>query len=73
MTVFLSAPELVALTEYQRPADQMRWLRANKWPFEVSRKGTPKVLKAEMLRRMMGGEEQRRKWQPSFDQFNKTG
>lgn len=70
--MFLSTKELAALTDYQRPADQMRWLKAHKWPFAVSRKGTPKVLKAEMLRRMMGGQEVKHKWQPSFDQFNKA-
>lgn len=43
--MFLSPDELVELTEYKRPCDQIRWLKSNAYIFEISGKGHPKVLR----------------------------
>lgn len=45
MTAFLDAAELVTLTGYKRPADQIRWLLRNHIPHNVNRLGRPVVLR----------------------------
>jgi hypothetical protein len=41
---FLSQDDLIELTDYQRPADQRRWLESRGIPFWTGASGRPKVL-----------------------------
>lgn len=50
----LTPDELRELTGYKRGADQMRWLRDNRWPFVVGGDGLPKVLRAVVETRLGG-------------------
>lgn len=52
MSIFASESVLRDLTEYERPKDQIKWLRLNCYPFAVSRAGKPKVLMAEIHARL---------------------
>lgn len=42
--MFLTHEQLVDLTDYKRPFEQIKWLRENGYPFEVGSSGRPKVL-----------------------------
>lgn len=42
--MLLTPEELADLTEYKRPADQIKWLREKGIPFFIGSKGNPKVL-----------------------------
>jgi len=42
--MFLTPDQLVKLTDYKRPSDQIRWLQENGYPFEIGSSGRPKVL-----------------------------
>lgn len=55
--MFLSPDELKDLTGYKLRACQRRWLADHGWKFEVDRRGFPKVLRAELERRMLGGPD----------------
>jgi hypothetical protein len=44
--MFLDRAELIDLTERKTNQGQMKWLRANCWPFAVGANGRPKVLRA---------------------------
>lgn len=52
-TLFLTPDELADLTDYQpnQTACHIRWLDRNKYPFELSRLGRPKVLRAYVEKR----------------------
>ena len=41
--IFLTRDELRELSGYKRRTDQARWLRENKYPFELDKDGNPKV------------------------------
>ena len=43
--IYLEHAELVYLTGYKRPADQIRWLKRNGVPYIVNRLGRPVVRK----------------------------
>lgn len=43
--IYLEHAELVHLTGYKRPADQIRWLKRNGVPHIVNRLGRPVVRK----------------------------
>lgn len=51
-TTFLTTEEVQELTDYCRPKDQRKWLIDNSWPFELSSKGAPKVLRQYMEKRL---------------------
>jgi hypothetical protein len=53
--MLLTPDELHELTDCARKGDQIEWLRARSWVFEVSDTGRPKVDKAEYERHMIGG------------------
>lgn len=57
MTTFLSTVELKELTGFCQKAKQAAWLRAGKWPFEVSGDGRILVLRAYYLDRLNGRQE----------------
>jgi hypothetical protein len=61
MSPFLSPAELVQITGLTQHAAQIRWLRdpARAWKFEISATGRPVVLRAEMERHMLGGQQKR--------------
>ena len=46
MPYLLTDEEIAALTGYQRPADQRRWLAAHGWTFVLGGDGRPKVARA---------------------------
>lgn len=48
--MFASEDAIRTLTGYKRPADQIRWLRANGYRFRLSRAGRPVVLESEIER-----------------------
>jgi hypothetical protein len=43
--IFLDQSELLVLTGYKRPADQIRWLEEKGYPFTVNSRGRPVVRK----------------------------
>jgi hypothetical protein len=53
--LFLTAADLIALTGYQRPSAQVRWLKRHGWRFTVNALGQPVIAVAEFNRRMVGG------------------
>lgn len=55
--LFLTDDELKALTHAVRSPTQIEWLRNNRWLFEISRTGKPRVARAYLERRMVGGEQ----------------
>ena len=55
--LFLTDAELRALTDAVRSPTQIEWLRANNWLFEISRNGKPRVARAYLERRMVGGDQ----------------
>lgn len=50
--MFIEAADLAELTGYVVPAYQCRWLDRHGYPFELSRAGKPKVLKAYVEKRL---------------------
>lgn len=57
--MLLTPKELHDLTGYARRSAQLRWLTDHGWKFEVDRYGVPKVLRAEMERKMLGTTQPR--------------
>lgn len=55
--LFLTDDELQDLTGAMRSPSQIEWLRANRWLFEISRGGKPRVARAYFERRMVGGDQ----------------
>lgn len=55
--LFLTDDELQELTGAMRSPVQIEWLRANRWLFEISRAGKPRVARAYFERRMVGGDQ----------------
>lgn len=53
-TLFVSPAEVEELTGYKTRARQRHWLVEHGWKHEVDRRGFPKVLRAELERRMLG-------------------
>lgn len=52
--ILLKPEEVAELTGYTYPAYQLRWLRDNRWAFEVGGDGRPKVLRSYAIRRLGG-------------------
>lgn len=54
--MFLNDDELYDLTEYKpsRPDKQIEFLREHGYPFEISSKGRPKVLRSYVEKRLGG-------------------
>jgi hypothetical protein len=50
--MFLSKDHLFELTGYQRRPQQIAWLRANGYPFEIGADGRPRVLTATVLAKL---------------------
>lgn len=51
----LTPDQILEVTGYKRPADQMRWLRDHGWIFTLNAAGRPVVSRAYAERRL-GGE-----------------
>lgn len=56
--LFLTKDELADLTDCKRKSDQIRWLKARRYPFEVGDKGNPKVLRSVVFDRMQAKSAQ---------------
>lgn len=52
--MFLTPADLQALTGYRRAHEQIKWLRARHWVYELGGDGRPRLLWA-YVNRMMGG------------------
>ena len=50
--MLLTPDEIIDLTDYQRPADQIRWLSSHGWHYEVGASGRPKVSRQYAETRM---------------------
>lgn len=50
--LFLSPDELRELTDLRFAKAQMRWLDRNKYPYEVSAAGKPKVLRSFLVEKL---------------------
>jgi hypothetical protein len=50
----LSPDELIELTDYKRPKEQIAWLLKHGWLFEIGGSGRPKVSRAEFERHLVG-------------------
>lgn len=58
---FLTPGEVQTLTGRVRRSDQVRWLQDRGWPHEVNAGGRPIILRAELERRLMGGDAPRKR------------
>lgn len=70
--MFLDGSELQVLTGYQRPADQIKWLAAKGWKFEVSAVGRPVVLRAFAQVKMGQVSEDPPAWTPNLAALRKA-
>lgn len=50
--MFMTKEQLHELTGYQKRPNQIGWLRANGYPFEVGADGRPRVLTATVLAKL---------------------
>lgn len=50
--LFLTDEELQELTDCPRKREQIEWLKARRYPFEVTAKGRPVVLRSVVLDRL---------------------
>lgn len=57
--MFLTPPEIMELTGYVQRSAQVRWFQNHGWKFELNAGGMPKVLRAEMEKRMLSSEGRR--------------
>jgi hypothetical protein len=65
--LFLTSDELRELTDLRVAKAQMRWLDKNKYPYEVSAAGKPKVLRSLVLDRLQNISSYTQKTEPNFD------
>lgn len=54
MSLFLTPADLRDLTGYQRAHDQIRWLRARAYIFELGGDGRPRLLRSYVEQRLGG-------------------
>ena len=65
--IFLSSQELTDLTDLKIPKAQMRWLDKNKYPYEISASGKPKVLRSFLFNRLQSISNDLQISEPNFD------
>lgn len=65
--LFLTSDELRELTDLRFPKAQMRWLDKNKYPYEVSAAGKPKVLRSLVFDRLQNISSYTSKSEPNYD------
>ena len=65
--LFLSADELRELTDLKIAKAQIRWLDKNKYPYEISAAGKPKVLRSLLIDRLQNVSTFSPKTEPNFD------
>ena len=65
--IFLSSQELKDLTDLKIPKAQMRWLDKNKYPYEISAAGKPKVLRSFLFNRLQSISNNSKISEPNFD------
>ena len=65
--LFLSADELRELTDLKIAKAQRRWLDKNKYPYEISAAGKPKVLRSLLIDRLQNVSTFSPKTEPNFD------
>lgn len=65
--LFLSADELRELTDLKIAKAQIRWLNKNKYPYEISAAGKPKVLRSLLIDRLQNVSTFSSKTEPNFD------
>lgn len=71
-TTFLTDVELAELTECTQSAAQRRWLDGNHWPYELSARGRPRVLRKFMEKKLGLAEQlQKRGSQPDRSALEK--
>jgi hypothetical protein len=65
--LFLSAHELMDLTDLKIPSAQIRWLQRHSYPYEVGASGKPKVLRSLVLSRLQSISISIQTNEPNFD------
>lgn len=70
--MFLSEDDLKSLTGYVRPAEQVRWLRANGVSFKLDRWRRPRVLTSE-IERALSADTNSVADEPNWDAMRKAG
>ena len=65
--IFLSSQELTELTDLKIPKAQMRWLDKNRYPYEISAAGKPKVLRSFLFNRLQNISTKSQVSEPNFD------
>lgn len=65
--MFLTPSQIAELTDRVRPGCQIDWLTNHGWPFVIGASGRPKVLTAELEKRMLSGQQLKKKTQPRLD------
>jgi hypothetical protein len=59
VSIFVTPEQLAEITDLTQHAAQIRWLTDHGWKFEISAVGRPRVLVAEMERKMLGGAQKK--------------
>jgi hypothetical protein len=70
--VLLTPADIEDLTDAKKPSAQIRWLESRGWPFEISSKGRPKVLRAVRDARLGGNIGATPATGPNWDALNGT-
>jgi uncharacterized protein DUF4224 len=70
--MLLTPEELHELTDCARKGDQIEWLRARSWVFEVGITGRPKVDSEEYERHMIGGQRKPHKKGPDTSWYGSS-
>ena len=69
--MLLTHIQIVEITDYKRPADQIKWLRREGWHFVVGASGRPKVSVEEFQQHMVG--KQIKRSTPRLELLNSQG
>ena len=65
--LFLSAEELKNLTDRKFAKAQIKWLKKQSYPFEISASGKPKVLRSLVIDRLSKTNQHTPSNEPNYD------
>jgi hypothetical protein len=70
--MFLDDEELFILTGWRRVFDQIRWLKAHGWKYEVSGIGKPVVMRRHAEQKMLDSANVAPEWAPNVAAIKKA-
>ena len=74
--LFLTKDQILELTGYRRPSNQIRWLRDQGFKFKVAADGKPRVLVAEVNHLMCSDDgitREIKRQKPDYEALNRNG